>query len=660
MTEEKAKSLFTKDQIHPEVWRLLVNEENSQEVEHEALELRDRFGHEFHLDSPTRDLSVTTELGRSLVLLDLLVQGWIPTFSDQGALASIHRNEEELSHSERRVAWREKLQYQRDVQLSQPATRAFIRKLESRPFFDSIFRLMRDGRDLAHSIRDGEIAIDPYVQVIHGDELCPYTQIPLKSIWRYFRHTWSNPYTTVPGRSLPILIRDGAVKYHPVIGIAMLTSPPIQLTFREKHIGWTPDQVHTRLEELPPSATIEWFRKILDPRLGEIYTEDLVEYPELNFQLEHLRNPPDEKDLDIVQQLLSWARVRREEHHRLPGEARRGTQISPERQDWKKRTNTLLYQSKRAEELSSLLHVRKQLNEIEAVDLSDRDDAIENWMQSDSGKSAVATVLRIRKKELVGIDIADLAVCGAVAPYNEILGAKLVAMLAVSHEVREAFKEHYSGRPSVIASSMAGRAIRRDASLAYVGTTSLYGVRPCIYDRIALPGPMKSRIRYRYLGETTGVGTFHFGKQTLKVLQALQMQRPNIEATGPRVNFVFGEGSSPKLRAIQVGLQSLGFPASKLLLHGQNRSFYGVALAKNFRDYFMGFDQELIFENSDDPVDTVAVISEHWKERWLKNRLQKPGIIEAVESHDLVHPIEHGARVKMPEVNDPELTLFEF
>ena len=499
MTEEKKKTLFSKDQIHPEVWQLLVSEDGSQEIAQEALELRNRFGQDLELDRPTRDLSVTTEMGRSLVLLDLLVQGWIPTFNGQGTLASIRRNEEVLSHSERRVAWREKLQYQRDVQLSQPATRAFIRKLESRPFFDSIFRLMRDGRDLAQGLRNGENAIDPYVQVIHGDELCAYTQIPLKSIWRYFRHTWSNPYSTVPGRSLPILIRDGAVKYHPVIGIAMLSSAPVQLTFREKHIGWTPDQVQTRLEEMSPPATIDWFQKILERRFGEIYTEDLVEHPDLNFQLEHLRNPPDEKDLDIVQQLLSWARVRREEHHRLPGEARRGTQVNPERQDWMKRTKTLLYQSKRAEELSSLLHVRKQLNEIESVDLSDRDEAIIKWLQSDSGKSAVATVLRIRKKELVGIDIADLAVCGAVAPYNEILGAKLVAMLAVSHEVREAFKDHYSDRPSVIASSMAGRAIRRDASLAYVGTTSLYGVRPCIYDRIALPGPVKTRIRYRYL-----------------------------------------------------------------------------------------------------------------------------------------------------------------
>ena len=657
MTEEKKKTLFSKDEIHPEVWQLLVNEDGSQEIAQEALELRDRFGHEFQLDRPTKDLSVTTEMGRSLVLLDLLVQGWIPTFNDQGTLASIRRNEEELSHSERRVAWREKLQIQRDVQLTQPSTIAFIRKLESRPYHDSIFRLMRDGRELAENLRKGSDAIDPYVQVIHGDEICRHTKIPLKSIWRYFRHTWSSPYSTVPGRSLPILIRDGAAKYHPVIGIAMLSSAPVQLTYREMHIGWTADQVQTRLEEIPPSETIDWIQKILERRFGEIYTEDLVEHPELNFQLKHLRNPPGGEDLDLVQQLQNWARDRREEHHRLPGEARSGTQIDPEHQDWKRRTGTLLYQSKRAEELSSLLHVRKQLNEFESVDLADRDDAIKNWLQSDSGKSAVATVLRIRKKELVGIDIADLSVCGAVAPYNEILGAKLVAMLAVSHEVREAFQEQYSGRPSVIASSMAGRAIRRDATLAYVGTTSLYGVRPCIYDRVALPGPVKTRSRYRYLGETTGVGTFHFGKQTLKVLQALQMQRENSESSGPRVNFVFGEGSSPKLRAIQVGLQSLGFPASELLLHGQKRSFYGVALAQNYRDYFMGFDDKPIYGNSDETVDAIG---RYWKERWLANRLQKPGIIDAVESHDLVHPIEHGARVQMPEENDSELSLFEF
>jgi hypothetical protein len=32
MTEEKSKSLFSEDQIHPEVWRLLVSEAGSQEI----------------------------------------------------------------------------------------------------------------------------------------------------------------------------------------------------------------------------------------------------------------------------------------------------------------------------------------------------------------------------------------------------------------------------------------------------------------------------------------------------------------------------------------------------------------------------------------------------------------------------------------------------
>jgi hypothetical protein len=83
----------------------------------------------------------------------------------------------------------------------------------------------------------------------------------------------------------------------------------------------------------------------------------------------------------------------------------------------------------------------------------------------------------------VGNAIADLTVCGAVAPYNELLGGKLVAMLMASPEVREEYHRRYSSTPSIIASSMAGKPVRRPLDLVFISTTSLYGQRPNQYDR---------------------------------------------------------------------------------------------------------------------------------------------------------------------------------
>ncbi len=47
--------------------------------------------------------------------------------------------------------------------------------------------------------------------------------------------------------------------------------------------------------------------------------------------------------------------------------------------------------------------------------------------------------------------MTDITVCGAVPPYNAILGGKLVAMLAAGPEMVEAYRERYQEAESEIA-----------------------------------------------------------------------------------------------------------------------------------------------------------------------------------------------------------------
>ena len=110
----------------------------------------------------------------------------------------------------------------------------------------------------------------------------------------------------------------------------------------------------------------------------------------------------------------------------------------------------------------------------------------------------------------MGIAMADITVCGAVPPYNPILGGKLVAMLAASPEVVEAYRRRYRDAESEIASSMAGRPIVRPAELVFLGTTSLYGVASSQYNRVRVPadrvgGRPEAVIRYLELGRSEGV-----------------------------------------------------------------------------------------------------------------------------------------------------------
>ena len=72
-------------------------------------------------------------------------------------------------------------------------------------------------------------------------------------------------------------------------------------------------------------------------------------------------------------------------------------------------------------------------------------------------------VIRRAKAETVGTEIADITVCGAIAPYTHLLGGKLIAGLLASPTMVRAYHEKYRKKPSEIASSVAGRSIVRSA-----------------------------------------------------------------------------------------------------------------------------------------------------------------------------------------------------
>jgi hypothetical protein len=106
---------------------------------------------------------------------------------------------------------------------------------EFKGHFVSVLSLMRDGGELATRLREVQAralddprllrsVIDPYVEIVAPGLQCAQTGLQLSDIWRYFRHTWSNQYTTTPGRTMALLVRDRAAPYHPIIGIGALAS----------------------------------------------------------------------------------------------------------------------------------------------------------------------------------------------------------------------------------------------------------------------------------------------------------------------------------------------------------------------------------------------------------------------------------------------------
>jgi hypothetical protein len=59
------------------------------------------------------------------------------------------------------------------------------------------------------------------------------------------------------------------------------------------------------------------------------------------------------------------------------------------------------------------------------------------------------------KAERIGIAMMDISICGAIAPYNSLLGGKLVSLLLCSPEVVKEYEARYGEQTSVIASCTA-------------------------------------------------------------------------------------------------------------------------------------------------------------------------------------------------------------
>jgi hypothetical protein len=599
------------------------------------------------------------------VFSDLAKLGWHLTVA-KGKVFGL--TEVESATQDRRESRRLQLSARRNEQLREPATREFIRSIEAGHVFKghlvSIFNLMRDGRALAQELREVPTSKDPvvalmkkvkpYIQFADRDIKCEQTGFMLQDIWRYFRHTWANAYESVPGRSMLILVRDAAAAYHPVIGIASIASAAAVHPARDAYIGWNPTEFLADCALNPSNAIADWIDKIITHAIDELYKSDFVQMDLIPGRI------PKKVSSDLIAELrkqgLKW-----KDQHMSPSDIRSGRVTLDARNApdelWEMEAKKDLFKSKRAIELANLLEVRNVVSDAYAGKKGKV--RLVSLMSTAGGRNALQKVLRMARADSIGTAIADLMVCGAVAPYNELLGGKLVAALAVAPEVIEQYKRRYGAAASVIASSMSGRRIVRRADLVFIGTTSIYGTRPSQYDRISIPcdligGKPGDVLRYKYLANTKGMGSFQFGPTTKQAIEKfVEAQENSIR----RINNVFGEGANPKIRALRDGLTKLGF-GEELLVHGLEKCAYGVSLISNLRDYLLGIAKRPSYVyKRDGGSDASLTISTWWASRWVLGRLQREDVLEKIGQQTLIKPVQHGARVILPEADVMQMSL---
>ena len=583
------------------------------------------------------------------VLADLAKQGWsISVHESRVEVAPPAELIGDVAGEKDRVRRQELVK--RDVQLQQASVREFVGRMERRREFKgrfvSVFSLMRDGRELAAALERSQGApldasiMAPYLQFV-DDGKCERTGLRLMDIWRYFRHGWSNQYVSTPGRSMMFLVRDAAAEFHPVIGIGAIASPIVQVRERDMWIGWHPAAFLGDLEARPAPAYARWLVRVVEEGIGGLYLQDLLEDELVSPGT--LRRPT----ADVIEKLRADAKQKRAEHHRFTHrqehKGKQGDEAS-----WEKRARSDLFRSKRAGTLADLLEVRLTLGRF--LDPEPTEAGLREMLADPRGRQAITRLVRKAKGDRVGILMADISVCGAVPPYNALTGGKLVAMLAASPEVVCAYQQRYGASVSEIASAMAGRPIIKAPLLAFLATTSLYGAGSSQYNRIKLPPESlgvgaTAAVRYQEVGRSKAYGTSQFSDATVKALAAVVQQIRG----GQRVNSIFGEGHSPRLRKVRDGLDVLGFPTDKLLQHGRPRVLYCVSLVSNLRDFLLGIDEtpKYVYDRSD-AANTTKCIAEYWRVRWGANRAQLPAVRASIRQHSLIYPVTHGARVPLP------------
>lgn len=500
----------------------------------------------------------------------------------------------------------------------------------------SIAVLIADGDELADRMERAhrgaieiEDAIQPYLQLVKENDRDEFTGLKISEIWRYFRLTWSTPAETTPGRTMQYLIRDAAHPMHAVMGIASLENCAVQITCRDDYIGWNQKAFIDRIITLDNDIAKAEFKRLL------AYLEEGIagiDYSELCTDMV-VSNPTD-MDIQLLLDEASNAEQSRQQLLRNELEGYIDESEKSELGSISVDTEKALYRRKRAEQLARLLSAKKAIG-----DLIKTDDFNEIWIdfcKSEVGNSAIRSALVAQKTKHIGSSLMELNVCGAIPPYNEILGGKLVALLAISPQVVHDYKERYAEKASEIASRLKGVPVCRPADLVYVGTTSLYYVGSSQYNRLKIPGKVFGSdfdIVWKKLGMTIGFGTMHISKATTMSLTEATSDGFN------RINHVFGEGASPKMRLLTMSirelLESTNEDSKDFSKHAMSRIVYGACLAENTFDYLLGNDQEpKYYTDMTDYVSGTQKIIDFWRNRWVKSRLNYELIYQRMRDFD--------------------------
>ena len=164
----------------------------------------------------------------------------------------------------------------------------------------------------------------------------------------------------------------------------------------------------------------------------------------------------------------------------------------------------------------------------------------------------------------------DAFVLGAVPPYRELLGGKLIALCAISNEVRRFLERKYAGTETTIRKQV------KIATPVLISTTSSLG-RSSIYNRLK----MGRRTLFYSVGYTEGFGHFHIPEELFAAFVAM------LDRTDELPGSEYGKGPNYRMRVTRTALAVLGLNQD-LFRPGCQREVFLAPVAHNWREVLRG------------------------------------------------------------------------
>ena len=430
------------------------------------------------------------------------------------------------------------------------------------------------------------------------------------------------------------------------------------LAQRDDALGWSTNSLRKRLLAANDQERLTVGRHLLTVLRSDIdgiYADDLGvdAEPWSGRTVARLREQESNAAFNRRQTLADAGDERSAEYHLIKGAHDDALDPDADDVDWLQVARTVLYQRKRAGTLADLIQA---WNALGPWHIDTETDALLHALDDERARAACEVVLRRIKQRAATENLMEIITCGAVPPYGDVLGGKLVAMLLAAPRVVKDVTDRYTGRVSLIASGLQGRPVVRQPALAVLTTSSLYAIGSSQYNRIRIPAPAvgdgSGQISYDRIGRTDSFGTVHFAPDTADALSELaQMDDDNRRF----VNHLFGEGMSPKLRAVRTGIEALGLDPDEFLRHHSPRLLYAARLAHNAEDLMLGLATEphYILQPTDGS-DGVGEIAAHWRSRWLEPRLAGGRLLDRLRDHQGLVPLSGEInRAATPAIGSP-------